>query len=83
MAGKGDSLRAVNGDRYRANYNAIFSPSYPAWVCRPCGQTHGRGIPEGHIATWHMGTCGICGQDAEVTEPRDYKHLKQWPLKNH
>jgi hypothetical protein len=28
-AGKGDSPRPVNGDRYRANYDLIFSPKTP------------------------------------------------------
>jgi hypothetical protein len=28
-AGKGDSPRPVNGNRYRANYDLIFSPKTP------------------------------------------------------
>ena len=54
---------------------------YPDWVCQECGETYGRGMPEGHIATWHDGECGICGNYTTVTEPRDYRHLKQWPIK--
>jgi rRNA maturation protein Nop10 len=37
-------------------------------------------MPRGHIATWHFGKCDVCGATTEVTEPRDFKHLKQWPL---
>jgi rubrerythrin len=80
-AGKGDSPRPVDGDRYRANYERIFAQSvYPAWICRPCGEAHGRGMPEGHVATWHEDICGVCGKLTSVTEPRDYRHLKKWPI---
>jgi hypothetical protein len=82
MAGKGDTPRPVAGEKFRANYDTIFSKGrpYPDWICRPCGEAHGRGMPEGHVSTWHMDTCGICGRQAEVTEPRDFRHLKAWPL---
>ena len=89
--GKGSKPRPVDGETYRANYDAIFQVGrdlraaynagpYPDWICAPCGQTHGRGWPEGHVATFHAGTCDICGQSASVTEPRDYNHLRAWPL---
>jgi hypothetical protein len=55
-------------------------PPYPDWICAPCGQAHGRGMPAGHIATWHEGICDICRRSASVTEPRDYGHLREWPL---
>ena len=45
--------------------------NYPAWICRDCGERHGR-MPAGHISTWHRGTCGWCGAVKDVTEPRDY-----------
>jgi hypothetical protein len=95
MAGKGDSPRPVNGDRYRANYERIFAKEdslsdiltkvreqfpYPAWICLPCGEKHGRGMPEGHIATWNVQPCGICGDKTWVSEPRDFGHLKKWPI---
>lgn len=53
---------------------------YPDWICHTCGQEFGRGMPEGHVATWHVGKCGICNKQTEVTEPRDFRHLKKWPL---
>ena len=49
---------------------------YPAWVCLPCWNKHGRGYTEGHVCTVHTGVCGICGQTRAVTEPRDFGHLK-------
>jgi hypothetical protein len=49
---------------------------YPSWVCVPCGTKYGHGMPKDHLATFHHGTCGICGQEAIVTEPRDFGHLK-------
>ncbi len=94
-AGKGDQPRPVNGDRYRANYEAIFAPAastpvgsagpadrppYPHWICAPCGQTHGRGMPKGHVSTWHEDPCGVCGKVTSVSEPRDFGHLKKWPI---
>lgn len=47
---------------------------YPAWICSPCGRKHGR--RECGIATFHVDECGVCGQTAMVTEPRDFGHLR-------
>jgi len=33
------------------------------------------------MATWHKNTCDICGDEASVTEPRDYGHLKDTWIK--
>ena len=77
-AGKGDSPRAVNGSKFRKNYDAIFLSKYPDWICKECGRKHGK-RPEGNPygATWHIDICGVCGGDMEVTEPRDFGHLKE------
>jgi hypothetical protein len=50
---------------------------YPEYICADCGEKHGNGMPKGHLATWHNGTCGICGEEKAVTEPRDYRGLKK------
>lgn len=51
---------------------------YPEWLCGPCGLAYGR-RPAGDGASWHRGTCGICGAKAAVTEPRDFGHLRpEW-----
>lgn len=101
-AGKGDSPRPVNGERYRTNFDRIFRGNadrlescmdrfndecskagfdpyrdYPTWICADCGEKHGRRPPG--VASWHMGTCDICGKLHAVTEPRDYGHLN-WPI---
>lgn len=47
---------------------------YPAWVCSSCGAKYGR--RRCGTACWHVGTCGICGIEASVTEPRDFGHLQ-------
>ena len=47
---------------------------YPAWICHTCGERHGN--RECRMTTWHKGVCEVCGKQAEVTEPRDYGHLK-------
>lgn len=75
--------------RYNFRYEPVSKPhhvagpdDYPDWVCLTCGEKFGRGMPEGHIATWHVDKCGICNQEVEVTEPRDFRHLKKWPIKD-
>lgn len=49
---------------------------YPAWVCGKCGVHYGHRSTPNPGATWHEGECGVCGKDAEVTEPRDFGHLR-------
>lgn len=51
--------------------------TYPQWICRSCGIKHGRKKTTGIISTWHNGTCDICNAKREVTEPRDFGHLKE------
>ena len=47
---------------------------YPTWICSSCGAKYGRRMCG--LATWHTGTCDLCGIEADVTEPRDYGHLR-------
>jgi rubrerythrin len=51
---------------------------YPDWICNACGKSYGK-RPDGnpHGATYHVNKCGICGEVVEVTEPRDFGHLKK------
>lgn len=44
----------------------------PEWVCHDCATGRGARIPEGHIPTWNINKCGICGEERYVTQPRDY-----------
>jgi hypothetical protein len=84
-AGKGDTPRPVDGDRYRRNYEAIFLKPYPDWICDECGRLHGK-RPEGNPygATYHFGTCDLCGHSTDVTEPRDWGHLRDsWQTQKH
>ena len=53
---------------------------YPSWVCAVCGEKYGR-HPAG-VSTWHVGACGICGRVTGVTEPRDFGHLREWPVRD-
>lgn len=78
MAGKGDRPRKVNGPKYRANFDAINWSKYPDWICNVCGKAYGK-RPEGNPygATYHIDECDICGEVCEVTEPRDFGHLKK------
>jgi hypothetical protein len=81
-AGKGDTPRPVAGEAYRANYDAIFSKGkpYPDWICRPCGFAYGRFPSQDRVSTYHQDTCGICGEFTACSEPRDFGHLRKWPL---
>jgi len=52
----------------------------PAWVCADCGVQYGR-IIEGHISTWHVDYCDVCGTETMVTEPRDFGYLRpEWKM---
>jgi len=47
---------------------------YPTWICHNCGIKYGKRACG--VATWHMDICDVCGKETEVTEPRDFGHLK-------
>jgi len=55
---------------------------YPEWVCQKCGQnasTKG----QFNLSTWHIGTCDVCSEEKNVTEPRDFFYPDFKPLKAH
>lgn len=54
-------------------FKKVEKPEYPVWVCFDCGKLYGR--HEAGICTVHMGTCGVCGENKAVTEPRDFGYL--------
>ena len=39
------------------------------WICDQCGNLYGS---RDNVATYHMGTCDVCGEYKAVTEPRDF-----------
>lgn len=43
------------------------------WICPHCAAERGSHIHEGHLATWHLGTCDVCRQQVVVTQPRDFR----------
>ena len=45
--------------------------SYPSWVCIECAET-AVGKWQNRVATFHDGTCCVCGKKKYVTEPRDF-----------
>lgn len=47
---------------------------YPSWTCHECAIKAGGKVVEGHLATWHYGTCDVCNDKKGVTEPRDYRY---------
>jgi len=53
---------------------------YPDWTCWECGSKHGKRSPR--IATWHYGKCDVCGENNNVTEPRDFGGFANWFSRN-
>jgi len=51
----------------------VVAPEQPTWVCYKCGVKYGSF--RCGLATWHGGTCAVCGKDAAVTEPKDFGYL--------
>ena len=43
---------------------------YPQWVCTDCGLA--ANTKRFDVSTYHHGTCGVCGKQTAVTEPRDF-----------
>lgn len=48
------------------------------WICVECGEKFGN--RKLNFATFHIGTCDICGSEVEVTEPRDFGYLNMLRL---
>jgi len=45
------------------------------YICGDCAEAAGGAWPEGHVATWHEGTCGMCHQPKMLTAFDDWT----WP----
>lgn len=53
---------------------------YPQYICHDCGIGFCKG-PVSRFATFHVSDCQCCGAvQVPCTEPRDYGHLREWPL---
>lgn len=55
-----------------------MSPRSVNWICHACAIKSGARVIPNHVATYHIDTCGVCGEEVIVTEPRDYR----WPVVN-
>ena len=40
------------------------------WLCQDCGKRLSK--KQFDCSTWHKGKCDICGEEKDVTEPRDF-----------
>ena len=59
----------------------IRQKKYPEWICLDCGLKYCNRTNLHSKATFHFNKCGCCGSDnIPCTEPRDFGHLKSWPL---
>jgi hypothetical protein len=45
---------------------------YPTYVCDICAILNGGKWPVGHVATFHHGKCGWCGDSCSITSTREY-----------
>lgn len=55
---------------------------YPTWICNDCGVKYCKGTSGSKHATFHIGACQCCmASDVPVTEPRDYGHFVEWPVR--
>lgn len=45
------------------------------YICRKCAIEHGGTWPEGHLATFHTGECGVCHEVKSVCSYDDWDHL--------
>jgi len=54
----------------------VSQKNYPRWTCGECAIKAGGIWPEGHVGTFHMNICPVCGEHKSVTEPRDYRYPK-------
>ena len=52
------------------------NPRYPSLVCYDCGirAAKKQGLKPFTISTYHLGTCGVCGEEKGVTETRDFNY---------
>ena len=44
-------------------------------ICTPCADGLGGRWPEGHLATWSLGRCSVCGKTKSVCDVGDW----DWP----
>jgi len=75
-----DSILNIKDTKERIAYTIMARPkkihvdnNQPTWVCHKCGVKYGSF--RAGIASWHQDTCGCCGRNTSVTEPRDYGYL--------
>ena len=67
-----EDSRKFNFRRFMNACDVTDNSDEPSLVCTPCASERGARMPEGHIATYYTGVCGICKKLKDVTEPRDY-----------
>ena len=48
------------------------------YICYPCGLPYlsEQQTKEHHIHTYHIGECGVCGQEVPVTHKRAFNYLR-------
>ena len=64
-------LRKVKPFPTKETFPKQIARSVP-WICADCALKSGAETIEGHIATYHIDICGVCGGKKSVTEPRDF-----------
>ena len=59
------------------NIEKIIKQGKIHWVCGSCGELCGNKHRLGHMATFHIGVCDVCGLSTAITEIRDYGGLNE------
>jgi len=45
------------------------------YICAECAEARGGTWPDGHLATCHIGTCDLCGEQKSLANVGDW----DWP----
>jgi len=46
-------------------------------ICSPCARELGGHMPEGYVCTWNNALCSVCGKQAAVTSPLDFRLTRE------
>lgn len=62
----------AGGERLTSFYNVPAQCRRIEHICDKCAKMLLWVWPDGHVATFHVGPCDVCGKTVTVTDARDY-----------
>jgi len=54
----------------------------PDYLCSECAKSLGWRWPKGHMATYHHGTCDVCGEEKDLACEDDWLKPRESVLRN-